>query len=151
MGLALGSGFYMVLIDTISTPELYAGAGVVLLATVAFTASLQQGFAEAAVRPQWLLRAWRPLLSVPTQIVIVSAEVVRQLFHPQATRGQFRAVPFAGGDAPPDLGRQALTEVFGSLAPNMIVIGIDSERQLLLVHQLRPGGDEASLDVLRLG
>jgi hypothetical protein len=39
----------------------------------------------------------------------------------------------------------------GSLAPNTIVIGIDDERDLMLVHQLRRDGGRDELDVLELG
>jgi hypothetical protein len=48
--MALALGFYMVLIDSVSLSELYAMAAIVLLAGLAFAASLQHGFAEAAVR-----------------------------------------------------------------------------------------------------
>jgi multisubunit Na+/H+ antiporter MnhE subunit len=151
IGLSLAGGFYMVLIDSVSLPELYAGAGVVALATLAYAASLQQGFSEAAVRPAWLLRAWRPLSSVPGHIALVSWEAIRQLVDRRPRRGVFRAVPFAAGDDPDSVGRRALSEILGSLAPNTIVVGVDVERQLLFVHQLRPSGSEEDLDVLRLG
>ncbi|MCW3018653.1 MAG: hypothetical protein JWN10_961, partial [Solirubrobacterales bacterium] len=52
-------------------------------------------------------------------------------------------------DSARDAGRRALAESFGSLAPNTIVIGVDPERDLLLVHQLRGGGGR--VDVLELG
>ena len=55
------------------------------------------------------------------------------------TRGQFRAVPFKAGTSESDRGRYALTEIVGSLAPNTIVIGVDVDSDLLLVHQLRRG------------
>jgi multisubunit Na+/H+ antiporter MnhE subunit len=151
IGLGLSAAFYMVLIDTVSLPELYAGAGVVLLATLAFAASREQGFTEAVIRPAWLLRAWRPLVNVPGHIAMVSWEAIRQLFDRRPTRGVFRAVPFAAGEDPEGVGRRALSEILGSLAPNTIVVGVDVERQLLFVHQLRPSGSEEDLDVLRLG
>jgi hypothetical protein len=50
-----------------------------------------------------------------------------------------------------DIGRRGLSEILGSLAPNTIVIGVDTERQLLLVHQLHRTGGSENLDVLRLG
>jgi hypothetical protein len=60
-------------------------------------------------------------------------------------------VPFRGGEDAHALGRSALTESLGSFTPNTIVIGIDAERDLLLVHQLRHHGERDELDVLRLG
>jgi hypothetical protein len=77
---------------------------------------------------------------------------IAQLRHPQPTRGVFRAVPFrSGDDEAREGGRRALAESFGSLAPNTIVIGVDPERELLLGHQLRPGGGAEAIDVLELG
>jgi hypothetical protein len=148
---AVSTGFYLLLIDTVSSPELYAMAGIVVLASAAFMASREQGFIEAAIKGRWLLRAWRPLLGVPTQIVLVSREAFTQCVHPQRVRGTFRTVAFAAGDRPEDIGRRALSEALGSLAPNTIVIGVDTEREQLLVHQLYRGGSPEDLDVLRLG
>lgn len=151
LGTALAAGLYMVLIDSVSLPELYAMAGIVLLGGLGFAASHQQGFAEGTLRLRWLLAAWRPVISVPRHLGQVTAEAVAQLFHRRSTVGVFRAIPYAGGDSPHDVGRYALSEALGSLAPNTIVIGVDPDRQLLLVHQLHRSGGAEELDVLRLG
>jgi hypothetical protein len=41
--------------------------------------------------------------------------------------------------------------VLGSLAPNTVVIGVDPDRDLLLVRQLHRQGGREQLDVLGLG
>jgi multisubunit Na+/H+ antiporter MnhE subunit len=151
LALALSATFYLLLIDTVSAPELYVLAGVALLATVAFDITREQGFTEAAIRIEWLLRAWRPVVRVPVQIAIVCREAIAQLLSPKAARGGFRAIPFRGGEDERDHGRRALTESLGSLAPNTIVLGVDPDRELLLVHQLHREGGGDELDVLRLG
>lgn len=152
VGLALGAAFYMVLIDTVDLPELYAAIGAVLLAGAGYETARQQGIAEARVSARWLARGWRVLASVPRQILLVSWEAVAQVASPRKTRGTLRAVPFrAGGDDPSDTGRRALAEGLGSLAPNTIVIGIDGDHELLLVHQLHRDGGREQLDVLELG
>ena len=110
LGSALGAAFYMVLIDTIDLPELYAGIGAVLLAGAAYEAARRQGVAEARVSLRWVSRSWRVIASIPGQIAWVSWQ-----------------------------------------APNTIVIGIDGERDLLLVHQLHRSGGREQLDVLELG
>jgi multisubunit Na+/H+ antiporter MnhE subunit len=148
----LAGGFYLLLIDTVDLPEVYAGCGVALLAAVAFELSREEGVAEATIAPGWLARAGRVLARVPAQVALVSWEAVVQLFARKRTRGVFRAVPFsAGGEGPRDAGRRALAEELGSLTPNTIVIGVDHERELLLVHQLRRRGGAEELDVMRLG
>jgi len=152
IGAVIGGGFYLLLIDTNSLPELYVLAAVALTCAAAFVVSREQGFVEARIKASWVLKIWRPVAKVPLDIVLVSAEALAQLVRRRAVRGQFRAVRFdAMGDTPEDTARRALTDVLGSLAPNTIVIGVDQERGLLLVHQLRRQGEPRNLDVLRLG
>lgn len=151
-GLVLSAAFYMVLIDTVDLPELYAAAAGVLLGGVMYEAARRQHIAEARVAPRWLARTWRVVGDVPRQTVWVCGQAFAQLLSPRQTRGTLRAVPFrAGGEDSGDVGRRALAEGLGSLAPNTIVIGVDTERDLLLVHQLRRSGGREQLDVLELG
>jgi hypothetical protein len=153
LGLLVAGAFYLLLIDTASPPELYAGAGATVLAAAIYELAREQGVAESALRVGWLARAWRLPWTVVVSIALVSAEAFAQLLFPRTPgRGSWRAVPFrAGGDNGRDAGRRALAEALGSLAPNTIVIGIDFERDLLLVHQLRRRGGREELDVLELG
>jgi multisubunit Na+/H+ antiporter MnhE subunit len=153
IGFVLGGAFYLLLVDTPSPVELLVLVGVGILASGAFVVSHEQGFSEATIRPAWLRRSWRIALSVPVQIVMLCVEAIAQLARGKQARGVFRAVPFdAGGhEARHDAGRRALAEILGSLAPNTIVIGVDPDRDLLLVHQLRRQGSREQLDVLGLG
>lgn len=153
IGLLLGGGFYLLLIDTTQSPELYAGAGATLLAAIGFEVSRQQGLVEAALPLRGALRAWRLLARIPAEIWFVGHAAVAQLFTPRkAPRGRFRAVRFdAGGDDPRDAGRRALAEALGSLTPNTIVVGVDPDSKAILVHQLRVRGGRDQLDPLELG
>lgn len=151
-GFVLGAVFYMVLIDTVDLPELYAATGAVLLAGAAYLAARHEGIAEARISPRWLGRGGRVIASIPRQIVWVCWQALAQLVAPREARGTLRAVSFrAGGVGSSDVGRRALAEGLGSLAPNTIVIGIDEEHDLLLVHQLHRNGGREQLDVLDLG
>lgn len=151
-GPLLGAGFYLLLIDTVSSPELWAGLGGLIVLVLVTEATRRQGVAEAALRPAWILRGWHALASVPRHIGIVTWEALAQLVRPQPQRGCLRAVAWKPvGDEPGDIGRRALAESIGSLAPNSIVIGVDTEHGLLLVHQLRRSGGRDELDVLDLG
>jgi hypothetical protein len=152
LGALIGGGFYLLLIDTTSLPELVVLAGVALVCGLLFLISREEGFEESHISPGWLLGARRLAARVPLDIALVCSEGVAQLRRPRASRGRFRTVRFrAVAATPEDTARRALTEVFGSVAPNTIVIGVDRDRGLLLVHQLRPHGDAVDLDVMRLG
>jgi hypothetical protein len=152
LGLLIGGGFYLLLIDTTLLPEVYLLIGVALACAVAFTLSREQGFAEARIRPWWFLGGWQVLLKIFLDIALLCGEAVAQLLAPRQARGDFRAVRFqACRDSPEHAGRRALTEWLGSLAPNTIVVGVDAERELLLVHQLRRQGEPDDVDPLGLG
>lgn len=150
-GFVLAGAFYLLLVDTTSLPELYVLIGVALLAAVAFEAAREQGFPEARISLRWLARSWRAIMRVPLDAGLLGRELIAQLMHSKRRRGQFRAVPFKAGSGEHDRGRHALTEIVGSLAPNTIVIGVDADSDLLLVHQLRRNGDRHDIDVLELG
>jgi hypothetical protein len=152
IGALIGGAFYFQLIDTTSLPELYVLAGVAVACGVAFVLAREQGFVEAWIKPTWLLRSWRLVWRIPSDIGIVCWEALAQLVRPRPTRGVFRATAFAATEATPEhTGRRALAETVGSFAPNTIIVGVDAERGLLLVHQLRRQGPPGDLDVTRLG
>jgi hypothetical protein len=145
--------FYLLLIDTTSSPELYAGAGAALLAALVCAAANRSGLRGVRaqrVRPRAVIRT---VAQIPTDILWVSAIAVAQLFAPRPVRGGWHAVAFRHGDVDDagDMARRALAEAAGSLAPNTLVIGVDDTHDLLLAHQLRPQGGRDSIDVLGLG
>jgi len=151
-GVLLAGAFYLLLVDTTSLPELYVLAAVAVVCGVGFELSREQGFVEARLVPRWLGAAWRSVIRVPGDVARLCSVALVQLVRPRPRRGAFRAVPFAAtGDTPADAGRRALTEWLGSIAPNTIVVGVDTKRGLLLVHQLRRQGRGDELDPLRLG
>jgi multisubunit Na+/H+ antiporter MnhE subunit len=142
-------GLYLALVDTRQHPELVLGA---VVAAVAATAAR-------------IVRRARPLPPLPlgmvarhlgralVQLVVDTFVVLRvaaRRLRGQAPRGALLAVRFrGGGDGADDVARRALTEALGSIGPNQIVLGIDRERDLLVVHQLAPDPERA--DLLDLG
>jgi hypothetical protein len=152
LGVLIGGGFYLLLIDTSSPPELYVLAGVALACGLFFLVSREQGFTEARVTPLQFRSVWRLALTIPVDIALVCREAVAQLIHPLPGRGSFRTVAFRAVEETPEAtARRAMAEVLGSVAPNTIVLGVDADRRLLLVHQLHRQGPPEDLDVLRLG
>jgi multisubunit Na+/H+ antiporter MnhE subunit len=151
-GWALAAALYLVLVDTTDLPELIVGAAIAILAATGLELAREQHIVGQVLRSGWLARAYRPIVRAPADVAAVSLVALRQLARPRPVRGQFRAVPFRRGeDETLDAGRQALAEALGSFAPNTIVVGIDSERELILAHQLRRGGGPEAVDPLGLG
>lgn len=152
LGVLIGGGFYFLLIDTASLPELYVMAGVAVACALAFELAREQGFAEGRIVPWWLASGWRVVVKIPLDIVLLCYEALMQLVAPREARGSFRAVRFeATEDTPRDAGRRSLSEWLGSVSPNTVVVGVDAERQLVLVHQLHVQGGADQVDPLGLG
>jgi multisubunit Na+/H+ antiporter MnhE subunit len=149
LGALLAGGFYLLLIDTVSLPELYVVPAVLLITSAAFILATRTGDTGYPLPIAWLVASWRVLVWVPRDIVLVIRALAAQLIHPRARRGSLRAVPIPDpGDGRARATRAALSESLGSLAPNTIVIGLDPDRRVLLVHQLQRQGDPGGLDPL---
>jgi multisubunit Na+/H+ antiporter MnhE subunit len=141
--------FWLLLVDSHEEAQILVGAGVAVLAASVSELVRRQRIAQVSVRARWLARLWRPLWSVPGDLIRLAVAVLRGGRAP----GRLRALPFDPRVADPtDNGRQALAELAGSFSPNTIVVGVDAKRGLLLAHQLLPDEEEAerSLDPLRL-
>jgi multisubunit Na+/H+ antiporter MnhE subunit len=151
--------FWMLLVDTREAPQVYAGLAVAALGATGSELVRRQRVAGARLRVRWLARAYRPLLSVPRDLVRLGL-VLRGTFAnhwlakaPRPAPGRFRALAFdPGSGGPDDVGREALAEIAGSFSPNTFVVGLDRERGLLLVHQLVPETErpQESIDPLEL-
>lgn len=153
VGCVLAGGFYLLLIDTVNAPELYAGAFATLTAAIGFEAAREQGFAEIAVVGRWLMRTPRAFARIPQDVGVLAASAVSQALRPRPRRGTLRAIPFEHGkrEGRRDAGRRALAEAAGSVSPNTIIVGIDEDSDLMLAHQLRRSGGARAIDVLELG
>ena len=148
----LSAGLYLLLIDTTSLPELIVGAVAVALAATGFELAREQHIVGASLRGAWLKGIYRPLAKVPGDIAFVSMCALTQLTRRDAQRGEFRAVRFRRREGEQlETGRHALAESLGSFAPNTIIIGVDSERELILAHQLHRSGGREAIDLLGLG
>lgn len=130
---------WMALIDTREPAQVYAGLIVAAIATLGSELVRRQGIARTRVRARWLLRLYRPLLSVPRdlgRLTVAALAALRPGAQPVA--GRFRTLPFKAASGPEGRGREALAELAGSFSPNTLVVGLDRERGVLLVHQLVP-------------
>lgn len=148
----LAAALYLLLIDITDLPELIVGAGAASLAAAGFELTREREIADLRTSWRWCSQLYKPLLKVPSDVVAVSVVALRQLRHPRAVNGEFRAVRFRSvDDERLETGKRALAESFGSFAPNTIIVGVDGERELILGHQLRRSGGAEAIDVLELG
>ncbi len=152
IGWLVSAALYLLLIDITDLPELIVGAGAAILAATGLELAREQGLVGESIRSEWLLRARHAFAKVPLDILLVSLAAIRALLRPGRSQGRFRAVSFRTREAQRrEVGKRALSESLGSFAPNTIVVGVDPERELILVHQLWPSGGGDAVDVLGLG
>jgi multisubunit Na+/H+ antiporter MnhE subunit len=123
--------------DSLQFDELLAGAGAAALAAVAAEVASHQAATRFKIRPGWLVQAFRLPGQVAQDTVIVFAALARTLVTRQPPEGAFRELPASyGDDTPLGVTRRVLLTGAESLAPNKFVLGLDAERDVMVVHQL---------------
>jgi multisubunit Na+/H+ antiporter MnhE subunit len=132
--------FWVMLDYSVATDELLAGAGAAALAALLAELVTYQAISRFRMRIGWLV----PALSLPGQVagdmVVIYRALWRRLVHGEQPASAFGEMPARFGDGTPeDVTRRTLLVGGTSLAPNTFVLGIDSERDVMVVHWLVPG------------
>jgi multisubunit Na+/H+ antiporter MnhE subunit len=129
--------FWVMLDDSINTDELLAGAGAAALA--AFLAELvtYQAGARFRMRIGWVVPALRLPGQVAGDMVTVYAALWRRLTRGEQPPSAFLELPARFGDDSPE-GDTRRTLLIGgtSVAPNTFALGLDKERDVMVVHRL---------------
>jgi multisubunit Na+/H+ antiporter MnhE subunit len=129
--------FWVILDDSIALDELLAGAGAAALAATLAELIGHQAATRFRMRAGWVV----PALGLPGQVVrdtvVVFAALWRRLAHGEQPPSGFREIPARfGDDSDEGVTRRVLLVGGRSLAPNTFVLGIDRERNVMVVHQL---------------
>jgi multisubunit Na+/H+ antiporter MnhE subunit len=139
------AALYAVLADNPAEPELFAGAGAAAIGATGAVLVRSQRRVLLRPRLRWLRGAWGPLVRMVTDLWPLVLALVETGVLRGPGRSGFVEVPFAAvGDDPEDTAYRALTESVGSLAPNTLVVHVDTDRGVLVAHQLRITDDPAA-------
>jgi multisubunit Na+/H+ antiporter MnhE subunit len=137
--------FWVMIDDSVNTDELLAGAGAAALAASFAELVTYQAATRFRMRLSWLV----PALSLPGQIagdlIIVYRALWRRLACGEQPPSAFLELPARfGDDTPEGVTRRTLLVGGTSLAPNTFVLGLDRERDVMVVHRLvaEPRGTE---------
>ena len=123
--------------DSIALDELLAGAGAAALAALLAELASHQAATRFRARAEWVA----PALGLPGEVardtVTVFAALWRRLAHGEQPPSGFRELPARFGDGSAEgVTRRALLIGGRSVAPNTFALGIDPERDVMIVHQL---------------
>jgi multisubunit Na+/H+ antiporter MnhE subunit len=129
--------FWVITDDSIGLDELLAGAGAAALGALLAEVAAHQASVSFGIRFAWLRRAAGLPRQVLAETGIVFAALWRKLAHGQDPRSGFVAEPARyGPDTPDGRMRRALLVGARSLSPNSFVLGIDRDRNLMVMHKL---------------
>lgn len=135
--------FWVIVDDSIEADELLVGAGVAALAALLAEVAGYQAATRLRMRIEWLGPALRLPLEVARDTGTVLLALWRQLALRQPPRSGFREVGVRyGGETLEDKTRRALLIAAQSLAPNTFALGLDAERNVMVVHQLVLPGEQ---------
>jgi multisubunit Na+/H+ antiporter MnhE subunit len=131
-------GLWMLFVSQTPRAELVAGIFAAAIGAVADGVVKAKRLAKFRPRPRWLwLFSWEPWYVLTGSAAIMWA-LARRLMG-KRSEAQFRAVPFrAGGNDPESAARRALAITLTTVSPETIVVGIDRERDLMLLHLIAP-------------
>jgi multisubunit Na+/H+ antiporter MnhE subunit len=129
--------FWVVLDNSIASDELLAGAGAAALAAFLAELALYQAATRFRMRAGWVVPALRLPGQVAQDTALVFAALWRQLARGEEPASGFRELPVRyGDDTAEGVTRRVLLIGGRSLAPNAFVLGIDSRRSVMVIHQL---------------
>jgi len=138
--------FWVIIDDSVAADELLAGAGAAAIG--AFLAELagHQAQARIRMRAEWVVPALRLPAALIRETFIVFGAVIKCILRGEQPPSGFSEIPVRyGAETPADRTRRSLRVGGSSVAPNRFVLGIDPERDVMVIHQLvikdeEPGG-----------
>jgi multisubunit Na+/H+ antiporter MnhE subunit len=135
--------FWVMIDDSLNTDELLAGAGAAALAAAFAELVTYQAATRFRPRIEWLAPALRLPGQVVGDLIIVYRALWRRLAHGEQPPSAFLELPARPGDGTPEgMTRRVLLIGGTSIAPNTFALGIDSERDVMVVHRLVPQDTE---------
>jgi multisubunit Na+/H+ antiporter MnhE subunit len=128
---------WLVLDYSLAVAELLVGAGVAAVGAFVTELVAYQAASHFRMRTQWLVPVFHLPARVARDTIIVFGALFKRLVHGEEPASGFLAVPKAwGNESAQDLTRRVLLVGGSSVAPNTLVLGIDRERDVMVVHHL---------------
>jgi len=131
---------WAVYVGTTAYVEILWGLGAAAIGAVAAEVVRPHNLFRFRIDRRWLPRAWKTLPQIVFDFGLITWELVRALAQRRLVSGAYVAVPFPAGNPARgvDRWRRAWATTLGTMTPNGIVVAIDPDTDLALMHSLRP-------------
>jgi multisubunit Na+/H+ antiporter MnhE subunit len=130
-------GIWLLFVSKLEPSETLVGVGAAVLSATA--SEIVRGVERPRFLPHigWMLEFWRIPLQILKDCGLVTAKLFRILTGRGRGTGHFVSVPFEwGGTDQRSVARRVLAILYTTVTPNTIVVGIDRERNEMLLHTL---------------
>jgi multisubunit Na+/H+ antiporter MnhE subunit len=126
---------YLLFVNTTHKHELWVGAISAIITATLTEIVRAQPFASFRPRLSWVLQAWREPWYIVEGCASIFWALLKHLFRPEPS--VLREVVFdAGGSDPASAARRALAITYTTTPPNFVVLSIDLDKHVMLVHQV---------------
>lgn len=126
---------WLLFVDTTREHELWLAAAASVVAASGAEVVRAQPFADFRPRLVWLLQAWREPWYILEGCTTIFWVFLKHFIHPEPS--VLREVVYdPGGSEPADAARRALAITYTTVPPNFVVLGIDFDKRVMLVHQV---------------
>ncbi len=132
-------GLWLLFVGTFSLHELLIGIIAAVLASIGMVVVGIFYSTPFSPTAKDLLAGWRLPWYVLSDTWVVLAVAAKDLVGSHRAESLFRVVPFRAGSEkdPQATARRVLATVYSTMAPNSIVLGVNTNNQKLLSHQIK--------------
>ena len=133
------TGWWIVVAGTNAGLELIAAVCAGLLGALLALALRGAGLLGYRFEARWLAKTLKVPWKIVQELGVVFWALALQLVGLRRLSSRYRAFDFpAGGDDPTSRGRRAVASEADALSPNTLPVDIDTERGVVLRHELDP-------------
>lgn len=126
---------WLLFVNTTMIHELWMAAMASVLTATAAELVRSHKFASFRPRLWWLIQAWREPWYILEGCASILWAFLKHFFKPEPS--VLRQVVFdAGGSDPQSAARRALAITYTTMPPNFVVLGIDLDKNVMVVHQV---------------
>jgi multisubunit Na+/H+ antiporter MnhE subunit len=132
---------WLLFVGKLEWSETWIGLAASAMAAGTATSVNGKNFARFYPESRWIVAGWRIPGYLFWDAVLICAVLFEFLFLRKPIASRIQAVRFqSGGSDERSATRRALAAILTTMPPNSLVIGIDQQQDLILVHQMRATG-----------